>query len=117
MFDAKNKKIAVLGLARSGVAAANLLYELGAKVMVSDTKPREKLNNFINQLVSRDIEISASANQVNDIQDANMVILSPGIPSDIPAVLEAKKRNIPVIGEVELAYRVCKAPIIAITGT
>src|SRR5208283_504215 len=117
MLSVKNKKITVLGLARSGVAAANLLYELGAQVKISDIKPKEKLNSFINQLASKDIEVSAPSDQIKDILESDMVILSPGIPSDIPGVIEAKKRNIPVIGEVELAYRVCKATMVAITGS
>lgn len=116
MLNVKNKKITVLGLARSGVASANLLYGLGAKVRISDVKPKEKLNDFINQLVSRDIEVSTSSDQIKDIHDADMVILSPGIPSDIPAMVEAKKENIPVIGEVELAYQVCKCESLPLPG-
>ena len=117
MMNLKNKKVTVLGLARSGVAAANLLFERGAQVLVSDIKPKENLGNFINQLVSKDIVISENGDQIQDIKNADLVILSPGIPSDIPAVLEARKRNISVISEIELAYRLCKAPMIAITGS
>jgi UDP-N-acetylmuramoylalanine--D-glutamate ligase len=117
MFNVKNKKITVLGLARSGVAAANVLYELGAKVLVSDVKTKENLKGFMDQLKSHDIQVSAPGDQVHDIENSDLVILSPGIPLNIPAILEAKKNNITVFGEVELAYRLCKAPIIAITGS
>ena len=117
MMDVKDKNITILGLARSGVAAANVLYELGAKVLVSDIKAIEKLDGFVKQLISRDIKISTSGDQVKDIQNADWVILSPGIPLDIPAVIEARRRNIPVISEVELAFQMCKAPFIAISGS
>jgi UDP-N-acetylmuramoylalanine--D-glutamate ligase len=116
-LEAKNKNVTVLGLARSGVAAANLLYNHGVKVKISDIKPREKLNKFITQLASLRIEVSTSANQVKDVESADLVIISPGVPSDIPAILEAKKRNIPVISEVELAYQFSESPWIAITGS
>ncbi|MCX7919101.1 MAG: UDP-N-acetylmuramoyl-L-alanine--D-glutamate ligase [bacterium] len=112
-----NKNITVLGMARSGVAAANLLAKHGAKVKISDIKPRESLEKFIQQLVSPEIEISTSANQVEDIKSAELVILSPGIPTDIPAVQEAKNRNIPVLSEIELAYQFSQANWIAITGS
>ena len=116
-LEVKNKKITVLGLARSGVAAANLLFKYGAKVTVSDTQPREKLEQFIAQLSSDKISVSTSANQVKDIESADLVVISPGVPSDIPAILEAQNRNIPVISEVELAYQFSQAPWIAITGS
>ncbi|MDI6784654.1 MAG: UDP-N-acetylmuramoyl-L-alanine--D-glutamate ligase, partial [bacterium] len=113
----ENKKVTVLGLARSGVAAANLLFKYGAKVTVSDTKPREQLAQFIAQLSSPEIAVSASASQVKDIESAELVIISPGVPSDIPAIIAAKNRNIPVISEVELAYQFSQAPWVAITGS
>lgn len=117
MIDVQNKKVTVLGLARSGVAAANVLHKLGAEVLISDIKPKEKLKDFINQLTSNEIIVSTESNQVEEIEKADMVIVSPGVPTDIPAIQVAQRRNIPILGEVELAYRICKAPIIAITGS
>lgn len=113
----ENKKVTVLGLARSGVAAANLLFRHGAKVKISDIKPQEKLEKFISQLASSEIKVSTAANQVADIESADLVIISPGVPSDIPTIQEAKKRNIPVISELELAYQFSQANWIAITGS
>lgn len=117
MWNVKNKKVTVLGLARSGIAAANLLFEDGAIVRISDIEPMEKLKQYIKELISQDIEISVSANQIKDIENAELIIVSPGIPSDIPAIQIARKRNIPVISEIELAYQYSSAAIIAITGS
>lgn len=116
-LEVENKKITILGLARSGVAAANLLNKYGAKVKISDIKPREKLEKFIAQLASSNIEVSITTDQIKDIESAELVVISPGVPSDIPAILEAKKQNIPVISEIELAYKFSSAHWIAITGS
>lgn len=116
-MEYKGRKITILGLARSGVAAANFLHDSGARVRISDTKSREKLEHYINQLSSPEIIVSLQADQVKDILDAEMVVLSPGIPSDIPACRKCRELGIPLISEVELAYRICPAPVVAITGS
>ncbi|MFB3894896.1 MAG: UDP-N-acetylmuramoyl-L-alanine--D-glutamate ligase [bacterium] len=116
-LEVKNKRITVLGLARSGVAAANLLFNHGAIVKISDVKPKEKLEKFISQLAGSEIQVSTAADQVKDIETAELVVISPGVPSDIPAIKEAKTRNIPVISEIELAYQFSQAHWVAITGS
>jgi UDP-N-acetylmuramoylalanine--D-glutamate ligase len=115
----RNKQVTVLGLARSGEAAANLLSDLGALVLVSDQKDEEQLKERVVRLARAHPQIRFRLGGHPDeiIKDADLVFISPGVPTDIPVLKSAREKGIPVIGEAELAYRVCRAPIIAITGT
>lgn len=112
----KGMKILVCGMARSGVAAANLLYEEGALVTLSDIKAEGELKDEISK-VSGDIKIITGKNPDDIVLEQDMLVLSPGIPTNLPYIEKAKNANIPVIGEFELACGFCKAQILAITGT
>ena len=119
MDSFKNKQVTVLGLARSGEAAAKLLSHLEASVLVSDQKDEEQLRDRVARLVRADagIRFCLGGHPDEIVEEADLVVVSPGVPSNIPILKKAREKGIPVIGEVELAYRVCPAPIIAITGT
>ena len=119
MDSFENKRVTVLGLARSGEAAASLLSNLGAHVLVSDLKDAEQLEDRVARLTREHPQIKFHLGGHSDkiIKDVELVVKSPGVPMDIPVLRKAKEKGIPVIGEVELAYRVCRSPIIAITGT
>jgi len=114
--DFKNKYVLILGLARSGSAAAIKLSNLGAHVTISDIKPRETFKNA-DALELKGIKLVFEGHPLTLLDNCDLLVLSPGIPSDIEIVTEAKKRNIPVISELELGYRFAASPIIAITGT
>ena len=119
-MDYKNKKVLVCGIARSGIAAAFMLKKLGASVTVSDNKNADEIEivGGLLELQNAGIKIIFGKNPDSDmLNDAEIIVLSPGIPSDTPFVLEAKQKGVKVISEIELAYSVCKAPVIAITGT
>lgn len=119
----KNKNVTILGLSKSGVAAANLLYNLGAKVCVSEIKPEKAVKEYIEQLISPLISIHCdSKDQIADLENAELVVVSPGVPSTNPTIVFARENGIPVIGEIELAYKVLtdinpQTVIIAITGS
>jgi len=115
----RDKQVTILGFARSGEAAANLLIRLGARVLVSDQKDAGQLEEPIARLASEhpQIEFRLGGHPDEIIENADLVVKSPGVPIDIPVLKSARQKGIPVIGEVELAYRVCRAPIIALTGT
>ncbi len=115
-MDFKNKYVLILGLARSGSAAAIKLSNLGAHVTISDIKPRETFENA-DALESKGIKLVFEGHPLTLLDNCDLLVLSPGIPSDIKIVTEAKKRNIPVISELELGYWFAASPIIAITGT
>ncbi len=113
----RNKNILIIGIARSGIGAAKLAYGLGAKVSLYDGKDKEGFNNIIEEYKEFPFEFYFGEFEARYLEGLDTMILSPGVPVDLWFVEEARKRKIEVIGEIELAYRVCKAPIIAITGT
>jgi len=116
-MDVKDKKVLVCGIARSGVAAARLLKRHGADVTLQDLKPAEKLNVSISSLEADGFPLYLEHNPDNIITGFDMVIISPGIPLELPFVDKARAAGIPIIGEIELAYEFCPCPITAVTGT
>ncbi|HOB20319.1 MAG TPA: UDP-N-acetylmuramoyl-L-alanine--D-glutamate ligase [Candidatus Atribacteria bacterium] len=112
------KTALVAGLARSGVSAAKLLYRLGARVIVNDIKKEAELEDLVTDLKSSiDCEFVLGIQPDEAAEQADLIVLSPGVPTDLPYIIKARKSGKEVIGEIELAYRLCKAPIAAITGT
>jgi len=107
----EGQRVAVWGAARSGVAAANLLIELGARVTLSDTKPLEQLDR-----AGLDPRVTLRGGG-NTLDDAAFVVPSPGIPPASPLFAQAAARGVTVVSEIELAASVTRAPIVAITGT
>lgn len=113
----ENKKILVLGLAKSGVSAAKLLHELGALVTVNDGKPFDE-NPEAQELLSMGIKVITGSHPIELLdEDFSLLVKNPGIPYSHPFVSKAQELGIPVITEVELAYEVAECPIIGITGT
>jgi UDP-N-acetylmuramoylalanine--D-glutamate ligase len=114
--EIQDKKVTVLGAARSGLAAAKLLKSRGAHVFVSDKESAEKLKSQISTLNSLQIPFEVSGH-TDRVYDCSLMVISPGVPSNAPAVVEAQKRGIDVVSELELASWFCKAPILAVTGS
>lgn len=113
----ESKKVFVLGLARSGVAAAKLLHQLGAFVTVNDGKSFEE-NPEAQELVDLGIKVVTGSHPVELLdEDFALMVKNPGIPYNNPMVQKAQAQGIPVITEIQLAYEISEAPIVAITGT
>jgi UDP-N-acetylmuramoylalanine--D-glutamate ligase len=100
----KDKKVTVVGLARSGVGAANMLAELGAQVTVTDIKPEEMLQEYVQQL-NPAVRRVLGMHPAEIFLYADMLVVSPGVPLDSGPLSSAKAKGIPVIGELELAYQ------------
>ena len=111
------KQISVFGLHRSGVAVAKLLDDLGARVLVTDPKSSDELQADVDALKDRDIDFILGGHDQRCIKKANLIVLSPGVPLDIPILQEARSAGIPITGELEVAASLCTAPMVAITGT
>ena len=112
-----NKKVLVLGLAKSGEAAARLLDKLGAIVTVNDGKPFEE-NPAAQSLLEEGIKVVTGGHPLELLdEDFELMVKNPGIRYDNPMVKKALEKEIPVITEVELAYLISDAPIIGITGS
>ena len=113
----ENKKVLVLGLAKSGVSAAKLLHELGALVTVNDGKPFDE-NPEAQELLSLGIKVITGSHPIELLdEEFSLMVKNPGIPYSHPLGAKAQEMGIPVITEVELAYEVAECPIIGITGT
>ena len=117
MLDLKGRKVIVVGLAKSGIGAADLLVKQGALVTVFDTKDEAVLADNI-KMLAPSVALRASAKpEEKDLEEADLLVLSPAVPADLPFVLEAKRLGLPVWSEIELASRFTKAKMIGITGT
>lgn len=116
-LEIKGKKILVLGLARTGVAAARLASSLGADVLVSDIKSHEKLREHIKMLDGLDVKFSLGSHPESLLNGVDLIVVSPGIPGTIPILLKARILGIKIVSEIEFAYNFLKVPVIAITGT
>jgi len=114
--DFYGKKVTVVGLARSGVAAARALHALGALVTVTDKKPLDQLVAQVDALGSGRIVVEAGGHPDHVFSDAELIVLSPGVPK-LPQVRVAQKRGVKVISELELAWLLSCSPYVGITGT
>ncbi|KQL58155.1 MULTISPECIES: UDP-N-acetylmuramoyl-L-alanine--D-glutamate ligase [Bacillaceae] len=116
-FPHVNKKqVLVLGLAKSGMAAAVALHKLGAIVTVNDGKPRAE-SKEVDALEEKGIEVVCGGHPLHLLDTTSLIIKNPGIPYSNLLITEAMNRNIPIWTEVELAYRIAEAEIVAITGS
>ncbi len=115
-FDVRGKKISVIGMARSGVAVAHLLNRQGAKLFVSDNGKKENLESEVAGLTEAGIPYEIGRH-TERIYDCSLLVISPGVPSNAPVVVEAQKRRVKVVSELEIASLFCQASIVAITGS
>ncbi len=116
-MDVKGKRVLVVGLGKSGVASAIFLQEHGARVTVSDTKSEVELRDAMPALLDRGITVEAGGHGERTFRGQDLIVVSPGVPVDVPQLQQARAQGIPVIGEVELASRFLKGHVIAITGS
>ena len=114
----EGKKVLVCGMARSGVSAAQCLYELGARVTISDSKAEEKLAEALQPLEGMDIRrCLGDQAQPADLETYDLAVTSPGIPMQAPILRAVQAAGVPLIGELELGAQVSRAPLYAVTGT
>lgn len=111
------KPVAVVGLARSGMAAARLLARLGARVTVADRKGEHELSDALSRLDARGLQLALGERYETAFQDAELVVISPGVPTHTDILDRVRTRGGRVIGELELASRFFRTPIFAVTGT
>lgn len=111
-----NRKVLILGLSKSGVAAAKYLNEVGADVFITESKPQEN-NPQIQELKALGIQVETGGHSQESINDSYIAVTSPGIPPHSDIFKRLQSENISIISEVELAYKESGKPFIAITGT
>ncbi len=116
-MDLQDKKVVVVGLGRSAVAAARLLQEKGAKPFVTELRAEAEVQTHCDALKALDIPYEAGGHSADLFVDVVLVVLSPGVNPTIPLLEEARAQSIPIISELELAWRYCESAVIAVTGT
>jgi UDP-N-acetylmuramoylalanine--D-glutamate ligase len=116
-MELKDKRVLVVGLGKSGVASALFLKAHGAQVTVSDTKSGDELRNEIPVLLDHGITVETGGHGERTFRGQDFIVVSPGVPVDTPALVQARSLGEAVIGEVELAAQFLPGPIVAITGS
>lgn len=113
----KGKKCVVVGLGLSGISTINFLKRERAKIFVSESRTSEELRETVIKLNEDEIEFEFGGHTSKFFQNGDLIIISPGIPPDIQPLKDASNSGIQITGELELAYKFLKRPILAVTGT
>ena len=117
MMELKGKKVLVVGLGKSGLAAALFLRRRGAQVTVSDVRSAEALAKDIPALLDEGIMVETGGHGLLTFRRQDLIVVSPGVPLNTPELAQVKSFGLPVIGELELAARFLKGKTLAITGS
>ena len=113
----KGKKILVVGFGKSGVAVSQFMCAQGAKVAVTDIKPKSELSESIKQCQDLMIDYDLGKHTPKYFEESELIVVSPGVPLGITPLQEARIKNIPIVSEVEIAAAGLKEPLIGVTGT
>ncbi len=116
-MELKNKRVLVVGLGKSGIAAALFLRDRGARVTVSDTRSAAALGAEIPALLEAGVMVESGGHGLLTFRRQDLIVVSPGVPLDTPEVAQAMAFGTPVIGELELASRFLQGKVVAITGS
>jgi UDP-N-acetylmuramoylalanine--D-glutamate ligase len=109
----EGKSALVVGLGKSGVAAARLLALKGARVIAADDKPAAQLREVLQQLGLSEVRPVAP----QSLRGVDLVVASPGVPPTLRIFIEARAQGLPILGEIELAARYIEEPVLGVTGT
>jgi UDP-N-acetylmuramoylalanine--D-glutamate ligase len=114
----RGQRVAVIGLAATGLATAKVLSDCGATVTLCDSKGESALDaaRLAEAKALEGVALRLGTSEI-DWANTDLIVPSPGVPRYAAPLVEAVKRGVPVLGEIEVAYRLAKAPILAITGT
>jgi UDP-N-acetylmuramoylalanine--D-glutamate ligase len=115
-MNLKNKHITIIGARKSGIGAAKLVKDAGGIPFVSDSGTKENLKEFITLLEKENISYEADGHSER-VFECDLMVISPGVPSDVKVIVDARKAGKKIISEIELANNFCKGTVIAITGT
>jgi UDP-N-acetylmuramoylalanine--D-glutamate ligase len=113
-FTVGGRRVVVLGAARSGIAAAELLVRRGASVTLSESRSAFE---GMTGLERSGVRLEVGGHKEDTLSSADLIVASPGVPLDQPAIDAARRRGVEIIGELELASRWVAGPVIAVTGT
>lgn len=117
MMEVQGKRALVVGLARSGKAVAQFLRLRGATVTVSDAAPAPRFSGLLHELMGQRIAFELGIHREQTFLSQDLIVVSPGVPWDLPELEAARQRGIRIIPEVELASWYLEGPLVGITGT
>ncbi len=113
----QGKRVLIVGMARSGIAAAQLLCREGAAVTINDQKPESEFGDKLDVLRELPVTFRLGEDGLAALENQELLVISPGVPQSAPIVQEANRLHIPVMGELEMASRILKGSLVAVTGT
>ncbi len=116
-MDLAGQRVVVVGLARSGIAAARFLASSGARVVATDLKGPAELPVEVLKLEEEGITLELGAHRTETLATADLVVVSPGVPWDLHELGVARAQGIPVVAELELGFQQLRGPVAAVTGT
>src|ERR1051325_7368650 len=116
-MNVEGKKVLVVGIARSGIAAARLLASRGAMVIANDARTESELRDAANELRELGVMLSLGGHPQSVFENADLVVLSPGVPADIAPLESARRAGVEIISEPELAGRFLRGRMIGVTGS
>ena len=116
-MNLENMRVTLVGLGRSSVAAARLLRQKGARPFISDADDTPKLEKWLDQATAFGIPCEIGGHSPDAFAEAQLIIVSPGVPITASCLDQPRARGIPILGELEFAARFCTARILALTGT
>ncbi len=116
-MELRDKRVMVLGLARTGIETVRFLVGRGAQVLASDCKNEKELETEMQALSQLPVRFLLGGETISWLDGVDLLVPSPGVPLENPLLHEATKRGIDVLSEIELAYRFLQVPLVAITGT
>src|ERR1700712_5257267 len=115
-MELQNKRVLVVGLGKSGLAAARFLKERGARVTVSDSRPATLIAE-LPSLVDQGIVVEAGSHGLLTFRRQDLIVVSPGVPMSTPELKQVRAFGMPVIGDLELGWRFLQGETVAITGS
>jgi UDP-N-acetylmuramoylalanine--D-glutamate ligase len=115
--EVRGQQVVVIGLAASGLAAARVLRDQGARVRVTEARPRDEVDDRARQADDAGIEVLAGGHHPEHLDGADLVVTSPGVAESAEVLREVRRRRIPVWSELELGARLAACPYVGVTGT
>src|SRR5215467_16011268 len=116
-IELRNKRVLVIGLARTGVATTVFCAARGSSVTATDTRTEKELGETVTKLQKAGVALELGGHRQELTLDADLIIPSPGVPADAPLLQFARSKGVTIWSEIELAYRFLKGRLIGITGS
>jgi UDP-N-acetylmuramoylalanine--D-glutamate ligase len=116
-MDLKDKKVLVVGMARTGIATAKFLKARGSLVTTTEAKPEEEMREAVQELKGTDLSTEWGGHRIETFLQQDLIVVSPGVDLNMDPVQKAIRHGVRVVSEIELAYHFIHVPILAITGT